>query len=257
MDVWADLLVELRAIAADEPALAEYLQCNLLQCGNFHSALAAVLAAKLASRVLAFEQVLELLLADGLMDEGLAVADLRAAASRDPAARSLSHPFLNHKGFHALQTHRVAHACWRGGRQALALYLQSRCSEVFAVDIHPAARLGSALFIDHATGVVIGETAVVGDDVSILQDVTLGGTGKEAGDRHPKVGARVLVCAGVKILGNIRIGDDAVIGAGSVVLEDVPAHATVVGVPARVVRVPNGARAVLPKGVSGSRQLAA
>jgi serine O-acetyltransferase len=150
----------------------------------------------------------------------------------------MTHPFLNHKGFHALQAHRIAHRLWCNDRKPLARHMQSRMSEVFAVDIHPAARLGAGLFIDHATGVVIGETTVVGDDVSILQGVTLGGTGKRSGDRHPKIGPDVLLCAGAKVLGNIRIGRGAKVGSGSVVLKDVPAHTTVVGVPARVVGRP-------------------
>ena len=158
--------------------------------------------------------------------------------ARDPAAGSSVNPFLNHKGFHALQAHRVAHWYWGRQRKALAQCLQGRASEVFAVDIHPAAVVGGGVFIDHGTGVVIGETAVVGDNVSILQGVTLGGTGKETGDRHPKIGSGVLLSAGAKVLGNIRIGDGAKVGAGSVVLDAVPPHKTVVGVPARVVGTP-------------------
>ncbi|NND69077.1 MAG: serine O-acetyltransferase, partial [Halioglobus sp.] len=147
-------------------------------------------------------------------------------------------PFLYFKGFHALQTHRVAHCLWQNGRESLALFFQNRMSAEFGVDIHPAAQLGSGILLDHATGVVIGETAVVGNNVSILQSVTLGGTGKDEGDRHPKIGDGVLISAGAKILGNIRVGEGAKIGAGSVVLEDVPPHTTVAGVPAKIVGRP-------------------
>jgi serine O-acetyltransferase len=142
---------------------------------------------------------------------------------------------LYFKGFQSLQLHRVGHVLWGNGRRELATYLQSRVSEIFQVDIHPAARFGVGVFIDHATGIVVGETATVGDNVSILQDVTLGGTGKESGDRHPKVGDGVLLAAGAKVLGNITIGEGAKIGAGSVVLKPVPPHTTVAGIPATIV----------------------
>jgi len=161
--------------------------------------------------------------------------DLSAVVERDPAARGVAQPFLYYKGFHALEAYRVAHWLWINARNALALHLQNRISEVLAVDIHPAARIGKGILIDHATSVIIGETAVVGDDVSMLHEVTLGGTGKESGDRHPKVGNGVLIGAGAKILGNIRIGDGSKIAAGSVVLKDVPSYSTVAGIPARVV----------------------
>jgi serine O-acetyltransferase len=164
--------------------------------------------------------------------------DLSAVLERDPAARGVAQPFLHYKGYHALQSQRVAHWLWNEGRQPLAFYLQNRISEVFAVDIHPAARIGKGILIDHGTSVVIGETAVVGDDVSMLHEVTLGGTGKESGDRHPKVGNGVMIGAGAKILGNVRIGNGSKVAAGSVVLDEVPPHATVAGVPARVVGKP-------------------
>jgi serine O-acetyltransferase len=142
---------------------------------------------------------------------------------------------LYFKGFHAIQTHRLAHWLWEKGRKDFALYLQSRSSAVFQTDINPAAHIGRGIFLDHATGLVVGETAVVEDDVSMLQDVTLGGTGKEDGDRHPKIRRGVLIGAGAKILGNIEVGECARIAAGSVVLKSVPPHMTVAGVPARVV----------------------
>ena len=171
--------------------------------------------------------------------------DLQAVEDRDSACHEIYIPFLYFKGFHALQTYRVAHWLWKAGRQSLALFFQNRMSTEFGVDIHPAARLGHGIMLDHATGLVIGETAVVGNNVSMLQSVTLGGTGKDEGDRHPKIGDGVLISAGAKILGNIRVGDGAKVGAGSVVLEDVPAHTTVAGVPARVVGRPASAQPAL------------
>jgi len=170
---------------------------------------------------------------------GAVRADLLAVMERDSACHELYIPFLYFKGFHALQTHRVAHWLWKSGRQPLALFFQNRMSMEFCVDIHPAAVMGSGILLDHATGLVVGETAVVGNNVSILQSVALGGTGKETGDRHPKIGNGVLISAGAKILGNIRVGEGAKVGAGSVVLEEVPPHTTVAGVPARVVGRPS------------------
>ena len=167
-----------------------------------------------------------------------AEADLRAVFERDPACKGYLQPFLYFKGFLALQTYRVAHWLHTEGRTPLALYLQSRVSELFQVDINPAAVIGSGVFVDHGTGIVIGETAVVGDEVSMLQGVTLGGTGAERGDRHPKVGKGVLLGAGAKVLGNIKIGDYAKVASGSVVLKDVPAGCTAAGVPARLVNCP-------------------
>jgi serine O-acetyltransferase len=161
--------------------------------------------------------------------------DLLAVADRDPACSRLIEPMLYFKGFHAIQTHRLAHWLWNTGRQDFALYLQSRSSEVFQTDIAPAARIGRGIFLDHATGLVVGMTAVIEDNVSMLQDVTLGGTGKERGDRHPKIRQGVLIGAGAKILGNIEVGQCARVAAGSVVLQPVPRNTTVAGVPAKVV----------------------
>jgi serine O-acetyltransferase len=162
-------------------------------------------------------------------------ADIAAVMERDPACSRYLEPFLYFKGFHAIQTHRMAHWLWETGHRDFALYLQSRSSDVFQTDIHPAARFGRGIFLDHATGLVVGATAVVDDDVSILQNVTLGGTGKETGDRHPKIRRGVMIGAGAKILGNIEVGECSRIAAGSVVLRPVPANATVAGVPARQV----------------------
>lgn len=239
--IWQALRADASQLASAEPALARLLRAVLLDPPSLEDALVELLARKLASAELLVDD-LRMLARDALQAEPqigqLVRADLAAIAERDPAAGSSVNPFLNHKGFHALQAHRIAHWYWSRDRKALAQCLQGRVSEVFAVDIHPAAIVGGGVFIDHGTGVVIGETAVIGDNVSILQGVTLGGTGKETGDRHPKIGRGVLLSAGAKVLGNIRIGEGAKVGAGSVVLDDVPPHKTVVGVPARVVGTP-------------------
>jgi serine O-acetyltransferase len=163
-------------------------------------------------------------------------ADISAVLARDPACERLIEPFLYFKGFHAVQTHRLAHWLWKHVERDFALYLQSRSSDVFQTDIHPAARFGKGIFLDHATGLVVGETAVVEDDVSLLQDVTLGGTGKESRDRHPKVRRGAMIGAGAKILGNIEIGSFARIAAGALVLQSVPPNATAAGIPARIVK---------------------
>jgi serine O-acetyltransferase len=160
---------------------------------------------------------------------------LSATLERDPACHRAIDPLLFFKGYQAIQTHRFAHALFKAGRRDFALYLQSRSSQVFQVDINPAARIGKGIMLDHGTGLVIGETAVVGDNVSMLQGVTLGGTGKAEEDRHPKIGNGVLIGAGAKVIGNIKVGDCARIGAGSVVVKEVPAHTTVAGVPAKVI----------------------
>ncbi|MFC7551569.1 serine O-acetyltransferase [Pseudoroseomonas wenyumeiae] len=169
-------------------------------------------------------------------DLALAVrADIMAVVDRDPATNRAVEPLLYYKGFHALAAHRLAHHLWKEGRRDFALWLQSRASVVFQTDIHPGVRIGKGIFLDHATGLVVGETAVVEDDVSILQGVTLGGTGKESGDRHPKIRHGVLIGAGAKVLGNIEVGCCACIASGSVVLKPVPSGSTVAGVPAKVV----------------------
>ena len=238
---WARLRREAADIAQAEPMLAGLLHDSILRHGSLERALAAFLAGKLASHDLSDLALLE------VFDEALETSpeigaavrlDLEAVRERDPAARSLAIPFLYFKGFQALQAYRVAHALWHRERKPLAQFLQSRIAETFNVDIHPAARIGRGILIDHGTGVVIGETAVVGDNVSMLHGVTLGGTGKSSGDRHPKVGCGVMIGAGAKILGNVRVGDGAKIAAGSVVLSEVPAHTTVAGIPAKVVGHP-------------------
>ncbi|XP_017700173.1 serine acetyltransferase 1, chloroplastic-like [Phoenix dactylifera] len=237
-DVWAKIQEEARSDVEDEPVLQNYYFDLILNHNSLESALAAHLASKLSlPNLMPSNSLQELLLSILSKDPeiGRSVrADLWAARDRDPACAKMVHCFLYYKGFLALQAHRVAHRLWAEGRAAAALLLQSRTSEVFAVDIHPGARIGSGVMLDHATGVVIGETAVVGDDVSILHGVTLGGTGKERGDRHPKIGDGVLVGAGAQILGNVEVGEGAKIGAGSVVLRAVPPRTTAVGNPARL-----------------------
>jgi serine O-acetyltransferase len=236
--LWEDLRREATDIARREPFLARHLDLILLAHEGFADALAGLIAHRLHDDTLpegALRDIAREAIADRPGIAEAALADLAATRERDPAAGGLITPFLYFKGYHGLQAQRVAHWLWDRGRVHAALYVQSRLSTVLALDIHPAARIGRGVLIDHATGVVIGETAVVGDNVSMLQNVTLGGTGKERGDRHPKVGDGVLIGAGAKILGNIRVGDGAKVGAGSVVLAEVPAHTTVAGVPARVV----------------------
>ena len=239
--VWQRLYAEALAMAKSEAMLASYLYACVLNHSSLDQALSYLLAAKLASPYLCAMSLRDVI--TQALDSSPAVRravrrDLCAVLDRDPAARGLAQPFLHYKGFHALESYRVAHWLWEEGRESLAFFLQNRISEVFAVDIHPAARIGEGILIDHGTGVVIGETAVVGDDVSMLHEVTLGGTGKESGDRHPKVGNGVLIGAGAKILGNVRVGDGSKVAACSVVLQEVPPHATVAGVPARIVGQP-------------------
>jgi serine O-acetyltransferase len=239
--VWSDLQSQCAAMAAEEPLLAAFLRRVVLEHHSLEGSLSAILSGALASPSVD-AAALDTLFVTGFSSSphlGEAICrDLAAHAERDPAAGDLIRPFLYYKGFHALEAFRITHWLWDGHRRSLALYLQSRISQVFGVDIHPAARIGKGIFIDHATGLVIGETSVVGDDVSMLHEVTLGGSGNETGDRHPKVSNGVLIGAGAKILGNVRVGEGARIGAGSVVMNDVPDHTTVAGVPAVVVGKP-------------------
>jgi serine O-acetyltransferase len=235
---WARLREEAEAIVAAEPSLSSFIFTNLLNHSSLEAAVAHRVAARLGHPAVPAELVAqtfqEAFAADPTIGEAIR-ADILAIVDRDPACTRLVEPVLYFKGFHAIQTHRLAHRLWSVGRQDFALYLQSRSSEVFQTDIHPAARIGRGIFLDHATGLVVGSTAVIDDDVSMLQGVTLGGTGKERGDRHPKIRRGVLIGAGAKILGNIEIGHCARIAAGSVVLHPVPPNMTVAGVPAKVV----------------------
>ncbi|MDQ8203446.1 serine O-acetyltransferase [Pelagicoccus sp. SDUM812003] len=236
--IWSSLREEADEASNNERLLVAYLQETILGQRSFEAALSYTLASKLKDEILPSitlrDLFLEILESEERLREVIRV-DLHAVRERDPAAAGYLSPFLFFKGFSALSAYRFANHLWYDNRRPLALYLQSLISRTFGVDIHPAATVGSGILIDHATGVVIGETAVVGDNVSLLHNVTLGGTGKDRGDRHPKVGNGVLIAAGAKVLGNIRIGEGAKIGAGSVVLRDVKPHSTVVGVPAKVV----------------------
>jgi serine O-acetyltransferase len=253
-EVWNRIRTEVTADAQSEPALTSFLHTNVLAHARLEDALSFILANKLGSETITALSVRELIGHAFDDDRSIGVAvreDLRAVLSRDPACRGYSVPLLFFKGFHAIQAYRVAHYYWTHDRPVLALYLQSRISEVFAVDIHPGARIGKGIMFDHATSVVIGETAVIDDDFSMLHEVTLGGTGKVGGDRHPKIGKGVMIGAGAKVLGNIRIGEGARIGAGSVVLEDVAAFTTVAGIPARPISYPEHALPALEDDLDG------
>ena len=242
--IWAALRQQAEAMAEREPALAGFVHATILQHDRLEQALSYHLARKLGGEDLGPLAIRELF-DDAIADAGFgqaARADLSAVFERDPACHSYVDAFLFYKGFLALESFRISHWLWAGDRKAMALFLQSRISQKFAVDIHPAARIGKGIMLDHATGIVIGETAVVEDDVSIMQDVTLGGTGKESGDRHPKIRRGVLLSLGAKILGNIEIGEYSRVGAGSVVLKSVPPHCTAVGVPAKLVNCDCGER---------------
>ena len=239
--VWAALRNEAAHAAQTEPGLASLLHATILKHEDLASALSYQLARKLGDqelRAMSVREHAEEAFASDPNLMGVIEADLQAVFERDPACKGYMQPFLFFKGFQALQTHRIAHWLYHQGRETLAFYLQSRMSEVFQVDINPATRVGSGVFIDHGTGIVVGETAVIGDDVSMLQGVTLGGTGAERGDRHPKIGKGVLLGAGATVIGNITIGDYAKIASGAVVLKPVPAGCTAVGVPARLVNCP-------------------
>jgi serine O-acetyltransferase len=236
--IWVHIRSEAADILASDGDLGSFVRQNVIDQSSFDAAIIARLASRLdhpdVPRATIFEIFMSLAAADGSIGEGFR-SDLLAVADRDPACSRMIEPLLYFKGFHALQTHRLAYALNRMGRRDLALYLQSRSSEIFQTDINPEAQIGRGVFLDHATGLVVGQTAVIEDNVSILQGVTLGGTGKEGGDRHPKIRQGVLIGAGAKILGNIEVGQCARIAAGSVVLKDVPRNVTVAGVPAKVV----------------------
>lgn len=240
-DIWAQLREQALDNCRTEPVLASFFHSNVLRHDSMEAALANVLAARLSSEMLSPMLLQEIIAEEITLDPSIcdaACADLRAHRTRDPACDSFVLPFLSFKGFHALQAHRVAHALWSRGRRWLALMFQECASVRFDVDIHPGAQLGRGIMIDHGTGIVIGETAMVGDDVSMLHGVTLGGSGRTEGQRHPIVQSGVLFGTGAKVLGPVTIREGARVGAGSVVLEDVPAHVTVAGVPARIVGKP-------------------
>lgn len=236
--VWSRICDEARVALTDEPLLGGLMHSNLLHHATMERALAYRFSLKLASGEIG-EQILREIADEAYGTDPTvgqaARADLVAVYDRDPACHRFLQPILFFKGYQAVQAYRVGHWLWTQGRRDMAYLIQMRVSEVFGVDIHPAARLGRGIMIDHAHSIVIGETAVVGDNVSMLHSVTLGGTGKEDGDRHPKIGNGVLIGAGAKVLGNISVGDNSRIAAGSVVLHDVPCCKTVAGVPAHVV----------------------
>ncbi|MCB8822673.1 serine O-acetyltransferase [Microvirga rosea] len=236
--LWDRLREEAEALVHDEPAMGAIALGTVLQQPSLDAAVIHRVATRLGHPALGTDIIeqtyLEALSEEPAISEAFR-ADIRAVLDRDPATTRVIEPVLYFKGFHAIQTHRLAHWLWHRGRQDFALYLQSRSSEVFQTDIHPAAQIGRGIFLDHATGLVVGSTAVIEDDVSLLQNVTLGGTGKERGDRHPKIRHGVLIGAGAKILGNIEVGHCARVSAGSVVLKPVPHNATVAGVPAKVI----------------------
>lgn len=236
--VWDQITAEAQQAVKDEPLIGGFVHACILHHKSIEKALSYRVAAKLASNEMSMMVVREMVEEAYTSDPALikaARADLVAIYERDPACHRLLQPILYFKGYQAVQAYRVGHHLWMQGKRDLAYFVQMRVSEIFGVDIHPAARIGKGIMIDHAHSVVIGETAVVGDNVSMLHSVTLGGTGKEEQDRHPKIGDGVLIGAGAKVLGNITIGHCSRIAAGSVVLEAVPLCKTVAGIPARVV----------------------
>lgn len=236
--VWRRICEEAEEASREEPLIGGLLHASLLHHGSFERALAYRFSQKLASREIS-EQILRELADEAYVQDPelgqSARADVTAVFERDPACHRYLQPVLFFKGYQALQAYRIGHWLWREGRRDLAYLVQMRVSEVFGVDIHPAARIGRGIMIDHAHSIVIGETAVVGDNVSMLHSVTLGGTGKQDGDRHPKIEDGVLIGAGAKVLGAITIGHCSRIAAGSVVLQDVPPCTTVAGVPAKII----------------------
>mmetsp|Transcript_1852 Transcript_1852/g.6077 ORF Transcript_1852/g.6077 Transcript_1852/m.6077 type:complete len:365 (+) Transcript_1852:55-1149(+) len=244
-NLWLTIRDEVLADSRTEPMLASFMYSTVLAHGTIEESLAFILANKLECPVLPATQLMQLFHEAFTSDELRAgfLADLLATYDRDPACKKYCTCLLYFKGFHAVQTHRIAHYLYKRGRTSLAILLQSRSSETFHVDIHPAAKLGKGIMLDHATGVVMGESTVVGDNVSMLHHVTLGGSGKSGGDRHPKIGSGVLIGAGAVVLGNVKVGNCSKIGAGSVVLSEVPPRHVAVGVPARNIPLTGGTAA--------------
>jgi len=243
-EIWAELKRLAIAEAEREHVLSDHLYDMVTRHEGYPESLAHLLAKNLHDSTLDTDAMDDLMVDTITRHASIPTAslyDLQAVRERDPAVENVLVPFLYYKGFKALQTYRVAHVLWTEGRRHVARLLQSRVSDVYGVDIHPAARIGKGIFIDHGTAIVIGETAVVEDDVSMLHEVTLGGSGKEHGDRHPKIRRGVMIGAGTKILGNIEVGEGSKIAAGSVVLKSVPPHTTVAGVPAKPVGTPSSA----------------
>lgn len=236
--IWSSIREEAEAAVARDPLLAAFLYSTILNHDRLEDAVIHRLSERLDHPDMSADlirQTYKAMVAANPDWSAIVRVDIQAYYDRDPACDRFMMPVLYFKGFHAVQTHRLAHWLWNNGRRDFALYLQSRSSAIFQTDIHPASRIGKGIFIDHATGLVVGETAVVEDNVSMLHGVTLGGTGKAGGDRHPKIRQGVLIGAGAKILGNIEIGHCTKVAAGSVVLKSVPHNKTVAGVPARIV----------------------
>jgi serine O-acetyltransferase len=236
--VWTRVRDEAEEVVRREPELTSFIYSTLLHHDTLESAVVHRLASRLDHQDVSSELIRQAY--TGALEDDRTIAeafraDIVATVDRDPACDRFMEPVLYFKGFHAIQAHRLAHWLWTKGRQDFAYYLQSRSSSVFQTDIHPAVPVGRGIFLDHATGLVVGETAEIGDDVSMLHGVTLGGTGKQEGDRHPKIRRGVMIGANATVLGNIEVGQCARIAAGSVVLHPVPPQKTVVGVPAKVV----------------------
>ncbi|MDH2924400.1 serine O-acetyltransferase [Nicoletella semolina] len=242
LQIWQSIRKEAQELVNNEPMLASFFHATILKHNHLGDALSYILANKLANAIMPAISLKEIIEEAYRAVPDLiasAASDIEAVLSRDPAVDKWSTPLLYLKGFHALQSYRVTHHLWTQGRRDLAVYLQNEISVAFDVDIHPAAKIGCGIMLDHATGIVVGETSVIENDVSILQGVTLGGTGKESGDRHPKIREGVMIGAGAKVLGNIEIGRYAKIGANSVVLQPIPDYATAAGVPAKVICTSN------------------
>ena len=241
--LWQAMRREVHARADFEPIMSTFFHATILNHETLEDALSFLLASKLDSPVVSSMAIREIIEEAYRADPSIVYAaeiDIKATRTRDPACNSYSTPMLFYKGFHALQAYRVSHWLWKQSRHSLAFYFQNQMSSIFGVDIHPAAQIGCGIMFDHATGLVVGETAVIEDDVSILHGVTLGGTGKESGDRHPKIRKGVILGASASIIGNIEIGEGAKVGAGSVVMKDVPPNVTVAGVPAKIISRPSG-----------------
>jgi serine O-acetyltransferase len=242
-DLWALIKEEIGSQLLQEPELGSFFSRRILQHDSLAAALSDLLSLKLGSADIPQHTLRQLFDSAYRSDSGILIAaenDLLAVRQRDPAVKYYSTALLYFKGFQALQSYRIAHWLWQQERIAMALYLQSQISEVFTLDIHPAAQIGSGILVDHATGIVIGETCILDDNISIMQGVTLGGTGKESGDRHPKIKCGVLIGTGAIIIGNVTVGEGAKVGAGSVVLRNVEPHTTVAGIPAVKVGKPRG-----------------
>ena len=236
--VWDLMRWEAFQEAKREPLLVSFLYSSILNHHNLESSLAFLLANRLSSPAMISTQIQSLILESLAKDKSIGRklrADIMAVRDRDPACTCLPDVFLYFKGFHALQTYRVANVLWRNGKRVISRYLQSRMSQTFQIDIHPNATLGSGIMLDHGTGIVIGETATLGNNCSILHHVTLGGSGKKGVDRHPKVGNGVLLGAGASVIGNVKIGDGCQVGAGTLVITDLPDHSVAVGVPAKII----------------------